>query len=813
MVAGIVVSKTAREVDKIFDYKISEALADIICVGAHVLVPFGKNNMLTEGFVVYVKEKTDAKTLKQIHALASPKPLFDEKGFALADYIRESTLCTYAEALHLLIPTGAGVRLETWVQLTEGADVSALKGRQREVADRLSADGGEMELVRLLTCFDTNVRPVVTALEEKGIVLLKQIEGSAIKEKTVRFARLCVEAENLYEVENELKKRAPVQSRMLSVLKYNESVAVCDLVAMTAASYNAVNALKNKGYIEFFDKVIRRTEAADASTETPPPMTAEQQKVYTAVSEAIDAREHKEFLLRGVTGSGKTEVYMRLIERVTARGQGAIVLVPEIALTPLMTGRFTRRFGDAVAILHSGLSLGERYDEWKRIREGEVKVVVGARSAIFAPLSDIGIIILDEEHENAYKSETAPRYHARDVAKFRCAQHGAVALYASATPLVESYYKALHGAYTLLEMPSRYNMGELPCVDIVDMREELKNGNRSMFSSLLREEIEYNRTHGEQTILFLNRRGFSTFVSCRECGYVVTCPHCNISLTYHRYTDRLTCHYCGYTQENYKTCPSCSSSYIRFFGVGTQKVEEALYQEFEGISVVRMDADTTSTKAAHQKLLDKFEHEKSDVLLGTQMVSKGLDFHTVTLVGVLAADAALHIDDYRSSERTFNLITQVAGRAGRGDLRGRAIVQTYSPEHYAIVHAQNHDYVGFYGDEISFRRAMWYPPFCELVTVLVSGTSENLVRRHIRELAKLLHARCDDNQLGRVSILGPVPSGIPKIKDKFRYRMVIKCENAEKLNGVLREMIALHLKDANKKLLSLIIDKNPNSLA
>lgn len=812
MIAEVIVSKTAREVDKCFDYTIGALKAEGIGVGAHVLVPFGKNNMLTEGFVLRVKEKSSGKNLKEIHSLASAEPLFDEKGVELIEYIRKSTLCTYIEALHLLIPTGAGVRLETWVRLTEGADVSALKGKQKAVAEELLNSGGELELTHLLTCFETNVRSVVTALEEKGIVTLVQTEGSGVKEKTVRFARLCVETENLYAAEEGLKTRAPLQYRMLQVLKYNESVAVCDLVAMTSASYNAVNALKNKGYIEFFDKVIRRTEVPDGRKDTPPEMTAEQKNVYESVTEAIDAGRAQEFLLRGVTGSGKTEVYMRLIERVIARGRGAIVLVPEIALTPLMTGRFTRRFGDAVAILHSGLSLGERYDEWKRIRTGEVQVVVGARSAIFAPLDDIGIVILDEEHESAYKSESAPRYHARDIAKFRAFQHGAVALYASATPLIESYYKAKNGEYILLEMPSRYNQGELPCVDIVDMREELKAGNRSMFSALLREEMEYNRTHGEQTILFLNRRGFSTFVSCRECGFVAQCPHCNISLTYHRYTDKLTCHYCGYTQDNYKTCPSCESKYIRFFGVGTQKVEEALCEEFEGIRVVRMDADTTSTKAAHQKLLDKFETEKCDVLLGTQMVSKGLDFHTVTLVGVLAADTALHIDDYRSSERTFNLITQVAGRAGRGDLRGRAIVQTYSPEHYAIVYAKDHDYLGFYAEELAFRRAMWYPPFCEIVTVLVSGTNENLVRRHIASLAKLLRARTEENACGRISVLGPVPSGIAKIKDKFRYRIVIKCEAADKLDAVLREMLTVHQQDKNRQILNLIIDKNPNSL-
>ncbi len=813
MIAGIVVSKTAREVDKIFDYTIGEALTGQVAVGAHVLVPFGRNNMLTEGFVVYIRERKTTKALKEIHSLASPEPLLDEKGIELAFAIRETTLCTYTEALHLLIPTGASVRMETWVRLAADAEIGSLKGRQAEVAKKLSEEGGETELVRLLTFFETNVRPVITALEEKGIVSLAQTEGSAVKEKTVRFARLCVEAENLYEVESELKKRAPVQSRMLNVLKYNEAVAVCDLVAMTAASYNAVNALKNKGYIEFFDKVIRRTEVSAQAKEVPPEMTAEQKKVYTAVCKALDAKKMQEFLLRGVTGSGKTEVYMRLIERVIARGQGAIVLVPEIALTPLMTGRFTRRFGDAVAILHSGLSLGERYDEWKRIRSGEVQVVVGARSAIFAPLRDIGLIILDEEHENAYKSETAPRYHARDIANMRAQQHGAVCIYASATPLIESYYKALNGQYTLLEMHNRYNQSAMPHVYIVDMREELKNGNRSMFSEMLRHELVYNIDHGEQTILFLNRRGFSTFVSCRECGYVATCPHCNISLTYHRYTDRLTCHYCGYTHENYTKCPSCGSNYIRFFGAGTQKVEEALVQEFEGISVVRMDVDTTSTKAAHQKLLDKFETEKADVLLGTQMVSKGLDFHTVTLVGVLAADTALHIDDYRSSERTFNLITQVAGRAGRGDAPGRAIVQTYSPEHYAIVHAKKHDYIGFYGDEIAFRRAMHYPPFCDIVTVLVSGSSEAMVRKHIRDLAKHLHERIDDGALGRATILGPVASGIAKIKDKYRYRMVLKCEDAEKLNPILRELIDLHLQEPNRKYMSLVIDKNPNSLA
>ncbi len=440
-----------------------------------------------------------------------------------------------------------------------------------------------------------------------------------------------------------------------------------------------------------------------------------------------------------------------------------------------------------------------------------VDVVVGARSAVFAPLNNIGAIIVDEEHEATYKSELSPRYHARDVAMFRALQHGAVTVLASATPSVESYYMAQSGRYKLLELHARAGAVRMPEVYVVDMRQELENGNRSMFSDMLAHELLYNIEHGEQSILFLNRRGFSTFVSCRSCGFVAKCPHCNISLTYHRATNKLTCHYCGYTHANYKTCPECGSPYIKYFGAGTQKLEEELQKRFEGVKTVRMDMDTTATKHAHEKLLGRFERGEADVLVGTQMVAKGLDFHSVTLVGVVAADTSLYIDDYKSAERTFSLITQVCGRAGRGALEGRAIVQTYTPEHSAIVHAQKHDYAGFYRDEIKLRHAMWYPPFCEIVSILVTGADEAVTAAKAAGIARYVGARLKEEVPDRTLLLGPAAAGVSKIKDKYRYRILIKCECADRLNDILSDVIENAGKGKNRNLIRVSVDKNPGS--
>ena len=812
MIAGVIISKNARELDKTFDYSVPPELEDKVKKGVRVIVPFGKKNLSTEGFVVCVSEKKPKRNLKEIISVDDACSL-DEKSVELARYIKEETLCTYSEALFLMVPAGSGAKFEQWVFLNEGYEDKAFSDTQAKVIKALLESGGSSELMRLMSFFEENVRAAVTQLEKKGAVTLKQFDTRQIKEKTVRYASLSVEGENMYAVEEELKKRAPKQSRILSILKYNDKVALSELTQLADASYNAVSALVKKGYITLFDDVVKRSPETDAECAFAPELTEEQRHAFDRIYKSVSEEKNEKFLLFGVTGSGKTEVYISLIEKVLKSGKGAIVLVPEISLTPLMTKRFISRFGKNVAILHSALSLGERYDEWQRIKSGEARIVVGARSAIFAPVDKLGIIILDEEHEGTYKSETSPRYHARDVAVFRAEQHACPVVFASATPSVESFYKAKRGEYTLLRMQNRATGAKLPYVYVVDMRQELEAGNRSMFSSMLSDELLYNKEHGEQSILFLNRRGFSTFVSCRECGYVAMCPHCNISLTYHRYTNKLVCHYCGYTHDNYSECPSCKSKYIKFFGAGTQKLEEELKKQFDNISIVRMDVDTTSTKSAHRKLLNKFEKEKCDVLLGTQMVSKGLDFENVTLVGVVAADTSLYIDDYRSSERTFCLMEQVAGRAGRGKKEGRAVVQTYSPENSAIVYAKRHDYEGFYNEEIKMRKAAWYPPFSEIVTVLLSGAGETMVSARIREIAKQLHFYLDGGNYGKTLILGPAKASVSKIKDKYRYRIVIKCESARALTPVLKKVIEAHTAHENRRFLSLVIDKNPNNLA
>lgn len=818
--ARVVVAKNTRSVDKTYDYLIPEPMAGQVSVGMRVIVPFGARNSLVEGYVVSLCVPDGSYKLKPIKSVPDGQPLFDEKAWELAEWMRGRYLCTYLDALRVMIPTGIEIKFEDWVCLlpSDGDEKVSARARsqtRRKIVELLEDEGGQIELHRLMSMFETNIRATIRAMEQDGSLRMEQRDSARVGDKTVRFASLTVSGEEALKQAEALKKSAPKQAAMLEILAYNECVAVADLVYLAQTTHNAVQALCKKELVTFEDRVVRRSPQTGQSKRDARAhkLTEQQTQVLGELTQALESKQTETFLLHGVTGAGKTEVYMRLIAKALEMGRTAVVLVPEISLTPQMTQRFSARFGKRIAILHSALSLGERYDEWKRIKSGEVDVVVGARSAVFAPLRDIGVIILDEEHESSYKSETAPRYHAREVAAKRCEQHGALLLLASATPLVESYYHAARKDYRLLTLKSRYNNAPMPRVNVVDMREELRNGNRTMFSRALREELQKNLDAGQQSILFLNRRGFSTFVSCRECGFVAKCPHCNISLTYHRFTDRLTCHTCGYNCDNYRVCPQCGSKYIKYFGAGTQKLEEELKREFDGISVIRMDVDTTGRKNSHEKLLQRFDQEKVDVLIGTQMVAKGLDFPNVTLVGVVAADASLYIDDYRSAERTFNLITQVAGRAGRGAVEGRAVVQTYTPENSAVRFAASHDYEGFYREEIEMRRAMWYPPFSELISIVASGLNETMVVRRMKEVGRLLHLRCDDGSYGKVYILGPAAAGISKIKDRYRWHILIKCECASRLNDVLREIIDEHTASENSKWVSLTIDKNPASLA
>ena len=794
--------------DKAFDYLIPSNLVDKVSIGTRLLVPFSSGNSEVEGYCVGISEKSKSKKLKSIIKIVNENTVFDEYMLDTIEYMHERYLTPYLDLIHAVVPSGTEVKSYEWVIVN---DIREERSQLRKkIVECLLDNGGGMELNALVSLMQRDVRPQIRDMIKKGSLVKEYRHIQSVNDKKIRAVKLIITPEQAVNEAEKLEKKAPIQSRMLEILSVNEFIAVSDLKDFAGGSYNAVSALQKKGFVKLFDLTVERNplNSKKIKRSTAFIMTDEQKTAVKAITDSIDSGVYSPFLLYGVTGSGKTEVFMQAIQHSVENDKTALVLVPEISLTPQMVSRFLSRFGNRIAVLHSGLSLGERYDQWKRIYEGNADIVIGARSAVFAPLKNIGIIIVDEEHSDTYKSEMSPRYNAKEVAQFRAKQYGSAVVFASATPSVNSFYKASIGELSLLTMRYRYNRNKMPDINVIDMREELESGNRSMFSRKLEEEIKKNIDKGEQTILFLNRRGFSTFVSCRSCGYTAECPNCNISLTYHKFGNNLKCHYCGYSRPNYKICPNCGSRYIRYFGGGTQRVEEELHRIFPDATAIRMDVDTTGKKQAHEKILDKFDKEKIDVLIGTQMVSKGLDFENVTLVGVISADTMLHMNDYRSAERTYSMLEQVVGRAGRGQKKGRAIIQTYSPDSEAIQMAAMHNYDGFYASEIERRKLMWYPPYSKLINIMFSGTSESVVPQAAKYFLKLIGNPKDIGQ--KIQILGPVPSSISKIKNKYRWQILIKCEDDDALNEILKKALNVCASNKNYKSISIIIDKNPN---
>ena len=602
----------------------------------------------------------------------------------------------------------------------------------------------------------------VKAKTEKHIYLKESVDLSKVKSdkhrKVIDFLK-----DNVSAPKAVLKEMLDVSDAILKTLEKNEVIEIRDIEV---------------GRDPFWNKKV--------DSDVAPTLTEEQRQVV----ESIDINGYSKNLIYGVTGSGKTEVYLRLIKKVLDSGKNAIVLVPEISLTPQITNRFLARFGDVVAILHSGLSLGERYDEWKKIKSNKCRIVIGARSAIFAPLSNIGIIIIDEEHDTSYKSETSPKYDAKEVADYVAVTEEIPLVMGSATPDIVTYYKALNGEINLFELKNRVSKFGLPEVEIVDMREELATGNKTVFSRKLYYAMKEPIKNKEQIMLFLNRRGYSTFIMCRDCGYVVKCEDCDVSMTYHLDSNKLVCHYCGKTKDVMSTCPSCGSQNIRYFGSGTQKIEVEIKKYFPEASVIRMDVDTTRVKGGHEKILAKFKDEKIDILLGTQMIAKGHDFSNVTLVGILAADSSLNIGDYRANERTFQLLTQMAGRAGRGAKKGTAIIQTYMPDEFSINAAKEQDYERFYATEINMREKLNYPPFCDIIVSIISGTDEEKVRCEANKLYEVLHKQ--------FNVYTPVPAPISKINNEYRWR-------------VFHELISVFYNQKDNEV-KVSIDVNPNNM-
>lgn len=629
--------------------------------------------------------------------------------------------------------------------------------------------------------------------------------GNRVKNKTGNFVYLKRDADEIeFLIETE-KIKSEKHIKVLKFLEENDGVYVSDLETILDISRSIINTLEKNGHIEIVEEKIKRNPFANRRIvpDKALKLTDEQQKAYKAIKDS----KFKEFLIYGVTGSGKTEIYLQLIANVLKNGKTAIVLVPEISLTPQMVDRFSNRFGKIIAVLHSKLSIGERYDEWQKIKNGEAKIVIGARSAIFAPVNNLGIIIIDEEHDNSYKSDMPPKFNAKDIARYMAKQRDIPLVLGSATPDINTFYKANKGQIELLKLTKRANDASLPQIEVVDLRQELANGNRSIISNSLHDAIEKNLEEKKQTILFLNRRGFSTFVMCRDCGYTVKCKRCNISLTYHSKEDKLKCHYCGYETNNISLCPNCKSKNVKFFGAGTQKLEDVIQKEFPSATTIRMDIDTVSKKNSHEEILSKFKDENIDILIGTQMVTKGHHFPNVTLVGVIAADGSLNMSDYRSNERTFDLLVQVAGRAGREKENGKVIIQTYFPENFCIECSKKQDYDEFYNTEILLREQLKYPPFCDIIMFAINSSDVIEVQKASETLYKILNK----NNNGQMNLFKAVPAPIDKIKNRYRWRIIAKC----KLNNSIIDIINKSLDEFYKcrfKNTKLSINTNPNNM-
>ncbi|MBM7586781.1 primosomal protein N' (replication factor Y) [Bacillus pakistanensis] len=800
-IASVIVDVPTMQTDREYDYKIPAEWEGIIAVGMRVVVPFGPRKI--QGFVVGTKEHSNVKRLKSIVEPMDLVPVLNQELLEMAEWLTEKTLCFKISALQVMLPAAMKAKYEKKIVLSNDKDSAFLSENINKIfQSKTEISWKEADKQRILP----ELQKEVTG---GRLEIVYEVKAKA-KSKTRRKITLAQPEDKIESLLGDLPANAKKQKEILHYLLKNarkQGVPTNEILNATGSSDSTIKTLvEKKLIIETREEVYRDPfQERDFPRTKPFSLTKEQEKSILPILDSIENKIHKTFLLYGVTGSGKTEVYLQSIQKVLEDGKEAIVLVPEIALTPQMVQRFKGRFGDEVAVLHSGLSVGEKYDEWRKIQRKEVKVVVGARSAIFAPFENLGIIIIDEEHETSYKQEENPRYHARDVAVYRGNRYHCPVVLGSATPSLESFARAKKDVYQLLTLQKRMNEGELPQVSVVDMREELRSGNRSMFSTELFNKLKDRLEKKQQTVLFLNRRGHSSFIMCRDCGFVQQCPQCDISLTYHRASNQMKCHYCGYETIVPTKCPECNSEHIRYFGTGTQKVEEELTKLLPEARVIRMDVDTTSRKGSHERLLNQFGEGKADILLGTQMIAKGLDFPNITLVGVLSADTMLHLPDFRSAEKTFQLLTQVSGRAGRHDLPGEVVIQTYTPEHYSIEHASLQDYDSFYKKEMMMRKIGSYPPFYYIA--LLTITHEDLLKvvSVSEKISNFLRSRLSKSSI----ILGPVASPIPRINNRYRYQCLIKYKREPMLTDTLQKILTHSQQQYASEGLTVSIDVNP----
>ena len=808
----VAVSAAPYSIDKPYSYLVPESLAAAAVPGVRVMVPFGRGNKESEGLILARVQEPKLPGSKAIRQILDSEPVLDKAGIDLALWMRGRYFCTVFEAVKTILPAGLwyGLR-EIWsLAMEPEAARSAAVGIPGawQVLDLLEKQGGKADIRVLRDALGDGAEKPLKAMKKAEILTCETDAKRKIADKSHRMVELAVNTEDAYALTEPKRRSAPARYEVVNFLATAGRTPAAEVSYYTGASARTLKAMEKAGLIAFSEEEELRVPSLDDVEPGPEiVLNEEQQRAFEEILGRVQAAKPSVTLLHGVTGSGKTQVYLRLVQETLALGKTAMVLVPEIVLTPQMMRKFSSYFGSRVAMLHSSLKMTERYDQWKRIRRGEVDVVLGTRSALFAPLKNLGLIIMDEEQEGSYQSENVPRYDAREVAKYLCVREKAALVFGSATPTVETAWAAEQGSYQKALLRRRYNENALPEVLIADLRQEILNGNPGLISTPLRQELEKNLAAGEQSILFLNRRGSSRMLLCGECGYVPQCPRCSTAMTYHSANGRLMCHYCGHSEPAADTCPECGG-WMKHVGAGTQKVEEELRELFPEAGILRMDADTTA--GGHEEILQTFERERVPILLGTQMVAKGLDFENVTLVGVLSADISLYVDNYRAAERTFSLLTQVVGRAGRGGKTGRAVIQTYTPGNDVIRCAAQQDYDAFYESEIRMRRLRRYPPFADLFTVTVSGTEEGRVLRAAVSVRETLRQLCRRPELaaGEPEVLGPAPAPVVKVNNRFRYRCTLVGKNDKATREMLAWLQKDFAKDSANRGMNLFVDHN-----
>lgn len=813
-VAKIAVENTAFSFDDAFDYAVPDSLSSQLKAGSLVLVPFGRSNQKRQGFVFAVRQEQQTATLKSVSAVLSTAPLLNNELLRIAVYLKENTFCTLYDAAKAMLPSGMGVKIISSFVLSpdyEKLETESLNADEKRIIEYLSDKSVYLSEEKILKDlgFEKDF-PIVRSLEKKGYLLSNTDSVRKIGDSTVKMVSLS----GLY-IESENKpKLTKKQQTVIKLLEDIGTASVKEICYFTGVTSAVISALFKKGIVNLYDnKVYRRPKFKKNSINNHEILLTEvQNSAYNNIKTQLLSEKPEAALLYGVTGSGKTSVYMKLVDKAVNEGKSVIVMVPEISLTPQMLDLFYERYGERVAVMHSGLSMGERKDEWERINNGEADIVLGTRSAVFAPVENLGLIVIDEEQEQSYKSEMTPRYNAKDVALYRAKLNKALVVFASATPSVVTYAKAKSGIYSLNCLNERYGSAQLPQV-ITGQLHPSGNENHSNLTKELYDGIKDNLENKKQTILLLNRRGFNTFAVCSECGEVKLCPHCSISLTYHTKNHRLMCHYCGYSEPFNNICNSCSKPSVTFSGSGTQRLEDEIKDKFPEARILRLDTDSASTRYYFEEQLEKFSRGEYDILLGTQMVAKGLDFPNVTLVGVVSVDQQLFNDDYKSSERTFDLLTQVVGRSGRGEEKGKAVIQTSFPDNEIIQLACKQDYEAFFNLEIKIRKALVYPPYCDFCSVGFMGEDEIATRsasRKFFENLKALHSK-EYSDLELI-LLNPITPRISKMAGKYRYRVIIKCKNTKRFREFISRLLKEFSGEKEYKKINVFADINPESM-